>query len=213
MALVFQPGQTLLFIGDSITDCGRRSHAAPYGEGYVSLARALLLARHPELPLRVINQGIGGNRVIDLAARWEEDVIAHQPAWLTICIGINDVWRAFDGHPELAVPLDLFAATYRRLLDRARAATQTNIILMEPYLIEPSLADPMRRAMDSYGALVRELAEEYATTLVHTQAAFDAALATTPATLWANDRIHPNLPGHSIIALAWLRAVGFSSNR
>jgi lysophospholipase L1-like esterase len=81
---------------------------------------------------------------------------------------------------------------------------------MEPYMIEPSPAQPMRREMDRYGAVVQAIAADYNAILVRTQAAFDTALQHTTPDDWAQDRIHPNLPGHAIIALAWLRAVGFT---
>lgn len=208
--MLFTPQQKIVFIGDSITDCGRRDAAAPFGSGYVSVARALVLARYPELTLQFVNKGIGGNTVRDLAARWEQDVVAEQPNWLSVMIGINDVWRAFDGRPEHAVPLDEYESTLRALLDRARAATGARLILMEPYIIEPSPEQPMRREMDRYGAVVQAIAADYDAILVRTQAAFDTALQHTTPADWAQDRVHPNLPGHAIIALAWLRAVGFS---
>ncbi len=79
----FKPQQKIVFIGDSITDCGRRGAAEPFGSGYVSIARALL-ARYPELGLQFVNKGIGGNTVRDLAARWEQDVVAERPDWLSV---------------------------------------------------------------------------------------------------------------------------------
>ena len=101
MSLVFGPQQKIVLIGDSITDCGRRNEPfAPYGAGYVKFVRALLLARYPELGLEVVNRGIGGNTVRDLARRWDEDVIAEQPDWLSVKIGINDVWRTMTGRHD-----------------------------------------------------------------------------------------------------------------
>lgn len=144
---IFGPHQTLLFIGDSITDCGRRGDSTdtgphvPYGNGYVHLTRAFLLARYGALDLQIVNRGIGGNTVRDLERRWEEDAIALQPDWLSIKIGINDVWRLIARRPDEHVPLDEYAATYRRLLERARAGTGARLILMEPYVIAPPLPD------------------------------------------------------------------------
>lgn len=87
----------LIFIGDSITDCGR---SKPYaegrgalGSGYVSLINAHLEAFHSKLMIRVINAGISGNTVRDLKGRWDADVFEHKPDWVSIMIGINDVWR------------------------------------------------------------------------------------------------------------------------
>jgi len=206
----FEPGQTILFIGDSITDCDRRGAAAPYGNGYMRLVRDLLLARYPDYGLRFVNRGVSGDTTRHLAARWERDVIAERPDWLTVLIGINDVWRAFGSDRHEAVPLAQYTATLRRLLDRTRAATAARLILMEPYMIEPDPAQPMRRQMDAYGAAVRHLAAEYQAVLVRTQAAFDAALHQTTPAAWADDQIHPNGPGHAVIALAFLRAIEFT---
>ncbi len=207
--LVFQPGQRLLFIGDSITDAGRRKEAAPYGSGYVHLARAFLVARYPELGLDIVNQGIGGNTIRDLDGRWEEDVVRMQPDWLSIKIGINDVWRQVQGRPEHAVLLDEYAATYERLLRRTREATRARLVLMEPYIIESNRADPFRAIIDRYLPVVHRLARDFDAILIPTQAAFDEALRGQPAAYWASDRVHPNAPGHAVIARAWLRGVGY----
>ena len=53
----------MLFIGDSITDCGRRVEHAPLGDGYVHLFSELATARLPERRVRYVNMGIGGNTV------------------------------------------------------------------------------------------------------------------------------------------------------
>jgi lysophospholipase L1-like esterase len=231
-------GQKLVFIGDSITDCDRQGRAAPYGHGYVGLVRSLLLARYPHLGLTVVNRGVAGDTTRELAARWPRDVLAERPDWLAVLIGINDVWRAFDDRPWAspqagvagrlgrrwlarrrrppvekasgAVPLPEYAATLRRLLTLAGGQGGARLILMEPYLIEPDRSEPMRRCMDAYGAVVRELAAASGAVLVRTQAAFDAALAHTTPADWADDRIHPNAAGHAVIALAFLRAIGFA---
>lgn len=207
--MLFEANQKVVFIGDSITDCGRRDIAAPYGDGYVNLVRSLVAARYPELNLKVVNKGIGGNTTRDLAARWEQDVIGEQPDWLSVMIGINDVWRTYDSNGVGAVGIEEYTATLRTLLDRARTDTTARLILAEPYMIEPNQSQPMRHQMDMYGAVVRELAAEYDAILVRTQLAFDVALASTTPQDWADDQIHPNLAGHAVIALAFLRAIEF----
>jgi lysophospholipase L1-like esterase len=142
MSLVFGPQQKIVLIGDSITDCGRRNEPfAPYGAGYVHFVRALLLARYPELGLEVVNRGIGGNTVRDLARRWDEDVIAEEPDWLSVKIGINDVWRTMTGRQAEAVPLEEYRTTYHGLLERTRRETPARLILMEPYVIAPPVAE------------------------------------------------------------------------
>lgn len=207
--MLFGPRQKILFIGDSITDADRRRQSAPYGAGYVSLVRNFIVARYPELHLRLVNQGIGGNTTRDLLARWETDVLAEQPDWLSLKIGINDVWRGFRGNPHEAVPLTEYVANLRNLLDQTRARTDARLILLTPYMIEADRAHPMRAEMDRYGEAVTALAQEYGAVPVDTQAVFDAALQHTTPEDWAADQIHPNGPGYALIALAFLRAVGF----
>ena len=58
----------------------------------------LATARFPERRVRYINKGIGGNRVTDLADRWQDDVLYHRPDRLSVKIGINDL------HSHLRVP-------------------------------------------------------------------------------------------------------------
>ncbi len=205
----FETNQKIVFIGDSITDCGRRDAAAPYGNGYVSLLRSLLLARYPERSLTIVNKGISGNTTRDLLGRWQQDVIDEQPDWLSIMIGINDVWRTYDRGGVGAVAYDDYVANLRNLIEQTKAKTSARLILAEPYMIEPDLSVPMRRQMDQYGAAVRQLAAEYGTLLVRTQAAFDTALRHTPDSAWADDKIHPNQPGHMIIALEYARVLAF----
>lgn len=206
--VLFEQGQKIVFVGDSITDAGR-SEVPPYGAGYVNQVRSLLLARYPQLGLRFANRGVSGDTTRHLADRWERDVIAEQPDWLVLMIGINDVWRAFKLNPHESVPLPEYEATLRDLLDRVRDTTGARLVLMEPYMIEPDRRVPMRRQMDLYGEVVLRLASEYQAVLVQTQAAFDEALHSTAPQDWSDDQIHPNHAGHAIIALALLRAIGF----
>jgi len=208
--MLFGKGQKIVVIGDSITDCGRRDINAPWGEGYVSLVRGLLLARHPELGLTFENRGASGDTILDLAARWDDDVVAEQPDWLSVMIGINDVWRTYDSDGDGAVAIDEYESTYRGLLQTAVEETGCRLIVAEPFMIEQDKQVPMRAQMDAYGPVARGLANEFGAVNVRTQEAFDAVLESTPSSEWSSDRIHPNQAGHAVIALAFLRAIGFT---
>jgi lysophospholipase L1-like esterase len=206
--IAFKQGQKILFIGDSITDCGRRDDAPPLGDGYVRIVNNFLLARYPELALSVVNMGISGDTTRNLSTRWQRDVIDERPDWLSVAIGINDVWRSFGDNPDEAVPLPEYESTLRRLLDWTRQATGAGLILMQPYMIEPDRSNPMRHQMDLYGTAIRRLAGDYGALLVQTQAAFDRVLQYTQPGDWADDQIHPNAPGHTVIAMEVLRSLG-----
>lgn len=215
MSLQIKPHSKLLMIGDSITDCGR---AQPVGEGmndalgrgYVAQIDALLGSAYPSHQIRIVNMGTSGNTVRDLQARWQRDVLDPRPDWLSVMIGINDVWRQFDSplQPEIHVGPDEYAATLEELLARTLPIVP-NIVLMSPFYIEPNTSDAMRAQMDGYGKIVGKLADKHHTLFVDTQAAFDAVLKTVyPATL-AWDRVHPGQTGHMVLARAFLKSVGF----
>lgn len=213
--MLFQPHDTLLFIGDSISDYGRKR---PVGEGlsdawgtsYVACAGSLLSCMYPELHLRIINMGIGGNQVRDLDARWQTDVMEHKPDWVSVLIGINDVWRQFDQPymPETHVPPDEFERTYDALIARTLGSVK-GMILMTPYFMEPNKSDAMRARMDEYGLIVKKLAHKHGQTFVDLQAAWDALFAHMHPCNIAWDRIHPNQVGCMYIAKQFLSAVGF----
>ncbi len=205
--------QTILFIGDSITDCGRTRPIGErdgLGEGYVAFADGLLSTWYPERQIRVLNTGISGDRVTDLDARWQTDMLDIAPDWLSIMIGINDVWRQFDRLIDFnRVTIERYEKIYRKLLEQTRPFLK-GLVLMSPYLIEPDLSDPMRRQMDEYGRVVERLAREFDAVFVDVQAAFDRHLAHRPAHSLCDDRVHPNKTGHMIIARAFLTAVNFN---
>ena len=206
-------GSKLVMIGDSITDCGR---AQPVGEGggealgrgYVAFVDALLGAAYPELAIRVVNVGTSGHTVRDLKARWQRDVLDLAPDWLSVMIGINDVWRQFDSprRSEIHVLLEEYEQTLDTLLEATRPSLK-GLVLMTPYFIEPSKKDPMRAQMDRYGAAVRKLAKKHDALFVDTQAAFDKVLAHCHSMVLAGDRVHPNAIGHMILARAFLEGV------
>jgi lysophospholipase L1-like esterase len=214
--VILNKNDKLVMIGDSITDVGRKQPVGEgtrndaLGKGYVSLVDALMGTVYPELNLRVVNMGTSGHTVRDLKARWQTDVLDLAPDWVSIKIGINDVWRQMD-QPRLAhthVYIDEYRATLTELVAMTRPRVK-GMVMLTPYYLEPNRQDAMRAAMDRYGAVVKEVAAEYDAILVDTQAAMDALMVHNyPASL-AWDRVHPNLTGHMAIARAFLNAVGF----
>ncbi|MGZ0657286.1 SGNH/GDSL hydrolase family protein [Coraliomargarita sp. W4R72] len=213
MSFPFKSNQKLLFIGDSITDCGRgrplgQGRGSGLGAGYVSFVDSLLGATIPEVSVRVLNAGISGNRVTDLDMRWQTDVLDLEPNWLSVMIGINDVWRQFDSEPGAEqVEPEQYELIYRRLLTKTRPQLD-GLVLMTPYFLETNLDDPMRTKMDVYRAITLKLAAEFDAISVDTQVAFDRYLAYQPTQSLCSDRVHPNGVGHMIIARAFLSAVG-----
>jgi lysophospholipase L1-like esterase len=216
--MLFAKNDKLIMIGDSVTDAGREHPVGEYGAGrgmgYVSEVNALLTTCYPELKMRVVNMGTSGNNVLDLANRWQTDVFDLNPAWVSVCIGINDIWRQFD-HPlltELHVSLEQYTETLDRLIAETLPRVK-GMILISPYYLEPNKSDPMRAMMDTYGASMKKLAEKYKQPFVDLQAAFDDFLSYYYPSVINWDRVHPNHIGSVIMAKTFLTAVGFDWSR
>ena len=213
--MLISKNSKLLLIGDSITDYER---ARPVGEGlfgaigkgYAGLVSGLLQATYPEKRIRVVNMGTSGNTVRDLKARWDTDVLAQNPDWLSIMIGINDVWRQFDSPllTEIHVGIEEYAGTLEELI-KLTLPRLKGMVLMTPFYIELNTTDAMRLKMDAYGNVVRELASKYKTVFVDTQAAFNAVLKYYHSAFFAWDRVHPNVEGNMVLARAFLNAIGY----
>ncbi|MDX9691201.1 MAG: GNAT family N-acetyltransferase, partial [Acholeplasmataceae bacterium] len=114
---------TLLFQGDSITDCNRKREQ-PYdlGHGYVSV-----LANQIHHAL-LINKGISGNRTVDLLDRWSYDTIALKPDFLSILVGINEVWHHYK-YGNVLTPAE-YKKNYITLLERVKKELPQTKILM-----------------------------------------------------------------------------------
>ena len=214
--MLIQQGSKLVMIGDSITDCER---ARPLGEGlweggwgngYVSIVNGLLGAAHPQQKIRVINMGNSGDTVLHLQRRWQTDVLDLAPDWLSVMIGINDVWRQHDQplRPETHVPIDLYEKTLNALLAQTRPAL-TGLVLMGPYVLERDLNDPWRAQSDAYAAVVRKVAARHQALFVDTQSAMDGLLQHQHATALGWDRIHVMSAGHAELARQFLKAIDF----
>lgn len=197
----------VLFIGDSITDCGRNyDNVGDLGRGYAMMVAAELNLRYPEKQILFMNRGINGNRVTDLEQRWEKDCLAHNPTWVSIYIGINDTWRWYDSKAETSA--DEFYRTYRELLVRTKEHTNANIVLIEPFVLPvPEDRKGWRVDLDPKIHAIRELAREFGTYYVPLDGLFAQASTKAEPAYWAGDGVHPTDAGHALIARAWIDAV------
>jgi lysophospholipase L1-like esterase len=203
--MIFAAQQRILFDGDSITDAGRdRNDFDSYGYGYVALVIQHLQQHHANLELQFLNRGVGGDTTRNMLERFDRDVLAHKPDWVSIAIGVNDVWRFFDARPNEAVLIDEFEANYRKLLGSLHG--KAGLILVSPFLIEPDRSDPFRVRVDHYGAVVKSLALEFGALFVPFQEAFDAS--SLEPSMFSDDRVHPNETGSQLMAQTFLRAIG-----
>ena len=213
--------KTLVFMGDSITDCGRvTSGGAGYptdlfGPGYPNLIGSKLLGEQPELNWKIYNRGISGNRVVDLYARWKKDTLNLNPDFISILIGVNDVWHEKECRNGVETPR--FDKFYRMLLDWSlETLPNVKFILMEPFVLGFDKVSGKEWIEDvaQKGAVVRRIAKDYGTAFVPLQKIFNEATKRAPMEYWLRDGVHPLPAGHQLIANEWFKAaakVGLNS--
>ena len=205
--------KVILFQGDSITDCLRdRNNLYDLAKGYPNLVMASLNLDEP-YRYTAINKGISGNRIADLYARDQMDIINLKPDYLSILIGINDVWRQFDtpAMRDRAVSPTEYEQYVENMLLSLQGRVK-GVFLMTPYYMEPNKDDWMRARMDEYSAICRKLAEKYACIFIDTQAMFDRYFKHQHSAYIAWDRVHPNQIGATLIAREFLKHCDFDYN-
>ncbi|ULT56183.1 SGNH/GDSL hydrolase family protein [Neobacillus drentensis] len=203
---MLKQSDVLLFIGDSITESGRFEDAEEIGFGYVRLIRDYLAINLPNQLPRVVNKGISGNHITDLVTRWDRDVIGINPDFVSISIGINDVWRRLD-HPEkeLVFP-DRYEGIYRNLLNEVKMKTKAKLILMEPSIHGEVVESPGNKMLIPYVEVVRKLAKEYNAILVETHQVFIDYLNQDSPQRLTSDGVHMNSIGNMLMAKAWIKS-------
>ncbi|HOK55997.1 MAG TPA: SGNH/GDSL hydrolase family protein [bacterium] len=205
MEFKIKNNQKILFIGDSITDCGRREQFRPLGNGYVKLFSDLVIANFPERKIEIVNKGISGNTILDLANRWEDDVIYQKCDWLSILIGINDIHRVLrkDEMWTEFTP-ENYRKRYDYILKRTLEKLDCKIILIEPFYISTDTTDSFRgkvlKDLIEYIEIVEEMSKKYETYHLKLHRIFQEYLKFFEPETFAPEPVHPNSTGHFVIA-------------
>ena len=213
--MIFEQGDRIVFAGDSVTDMGS---AQPVGEGlfdnvgrsYVRIVENMLSAVYPEVNLRITNSGVSGNTSRDLLERFDRDVVALNPDWVSICIGINDVWRQFDTPAmfDAQVMPDVYESYIEKMILAVKDKVK-GIFILSPYYMEPNENDTMRARMDEYVAICRRLAEKHDCVFVDFQKLYANYCKVRHSTYIAWDRVHPNQIGATLMAREFRSHCGF----
>lgn len=207
-------GQVILFQGDSITDAGRErmkqqaNLQSSFGTGYAFLAAAAVLKEQADKDLLIYNRGISGNKVYQLADRWQIDCFELHPQVLSILIGVNDFWHTLDGKYDGTV--EKYERDYRQLLVLTKKMSpEIDLIIGEPFAVQGCSAvdEKWFPAFDAYRAVAQKLADEFEATFIPYQEVFNQALLYAPAKYWTPDGVHPSMAGCALMAEAWLKAV------
>ncbi len=207
-------GNVVLFQGDSITDAGREKEKqlpnspASFGTGYALMAGASLLNSEASKNLSIYNRGISGNKVYQLADRWQKDCFDLNPSLLSILIGVNDFWHKLNGQYDGTI--EKYENDYRQLLTlTTKMLPNVSLVICEPFAVNgvSAVNEKWFPEFDLYRASAKKLSEEFKAIFIPYQAIFDEAQKHAPAKFWTVDGVHPSMAGSSLMAEAWLKAV------
>ena len=205
----------ILFQGDSITDVGRaRDNNVNVGRGYAHLVKAALGYREP-LAYDFFNRGISGNRIVDVYARIKIDIINLSPDFMSLLIGVNDVWHEFGS--KNGVSAEKFEKIYSMLVEEIREALpDIKILVMEPFVLPgTATTGELADGSDKYEAFrsqtelraraAARVAEKYSLGFLPLQAEFDGACEKAEPSFWLVDGVHPTEAGHALISKLWIK--------
>lgn len=192
-------GETVAFLGDSITQQGAESPG-----GYVCLVGSGLAANG--IVIKTIPAGISGNKSNQMSARLEADVLAKKPDWMTLSCGVNDVWHGANG-----VTLEDYKKNITDIVDRC-AKAGVKVMVLTSTQIKLPLDNPLNVQLIPYNDFLRNLAKERSLPLADLSAdmaaeqeALKSAGKTAPLTV---DGVHMNHLGNQMMARRVLRAFG-----
>ena len=209
-----QKDDVILFQGDSITDAGRdknvkNPNTSPMmGNGYVIQAAGEMLFKYADKNLQIYNKGISGNKVNQLADRWNVDCLALKPNVLSILIGVNDFWHTKTGGYKGTVKV--YENDYRALLKRTvEVLPNVKLIIGEPFAVAgiKAVDNSWYPEFNNYREVSRKLAEEFKAVFIPYQKVFDEAQKIAPGVYWTHDGVHATLAGAYLMANAWMQAV------
>lgn len=207
-------GLTILFQGDSITDGNRgRNEDLNHimGHGYAFSIASRLGAEYPQKKLKFYNRGVSGNKIIDLAARWQTDTLDIKPNVLSILIGVNDASSVVLNWLPV-VTIDKYEEVYTSLLKQTKdQLPDIVLVLCEPFILPVGAVNEHWSAyqndISKRQEVVKKLAKKFGAIHIAFQEVFDDACKKAPADYWIWDGIHPTVAGHELLAKEWIKKV------
>lgn len=226
--------KTILFQGDSITDCSRYRKATEkkqstrvlysygilfrkitaLGEGYPAMVSAEL-EKTSRMKYKFYNRGIGGDKITSIYERMQKDIISLKPDYMSLLVGVNDVWHRYefkhDGNDAVK-----YETTYDKLLCELKAEfPELKLIIMGPFILEGTATSDRESHPDRLAVFTKEvaelaeiakkLAEKYGCPFIDLQSVFNEANKKIPANELLSDGVHPTRKGHELIAKEWLK--------
>jgi len=195
--------KTILFIGDSITDARRDRDDDRYlGNGYVTVVAGRIGTKYPQ-KYNILNRGVGGDKSVNLLARWKKDCLNINPDYLSIFVGVNDAYHEFE--VGTGVSENLFRQVYKLLLNTALEENpDMKIMLISPFIMHGDITnpfyEPLKKDVLAIENSVAEIAKEYSLNYINLREVMEKCLEVAPDEYWSKDGLHPTIAGHTVIA-------------
>ena len=223
--ILVKDGETIAFMGDSITQAGNKPN------GYCSLVIKGLEANG--LKVNKIPAGKSGNKSNNMLARLDEAVISKKPQWMTLSCGVNDVWhfklilgkRTFEG-----IGIEDYKKNITEILDKCQKAG-IKVVVLTSTMIGEDASKELNQDMIPYNDFLRAIAKERKLPLADLNAEMQAQLKTIPdvpgkpgnfgkffyggdvKNKLTTDGCHMNAEGNKMMARGVLRAFGLSDEQ
>jgi lysophospholipase L1-like esterase len=193
-------GQTIAFLGDSITAAGARNG------GYCKLVLDGL--KQQGIEAKGVFAGISGHKSNQMLGRLEKDVISKKPDWMTLSCGVNDVW-----HGARGVALEPYKKNITEIVTKAQAAG-IKVMLLTSTMIGEDQPNARNQKLLPYNAFIRQLAKDKNCLLADLNTDMQEALKKFPKERKGNkltgDGVHMNAAGNRMMALGLLKAFGLT---
>ena len=200
--------KTILFQGDSITDCNRdREYSESRGNGYATVVAATLGYKYPG-EYKFLNRGIGGNRVVDVYARIKNHILNIKPDYMSILVGVNDVWHELE--IQNGINTEKYIKIYSMLISEIKEELpDTKIMILEPFVLDGTATheniEYFRTEVADKAKASKRIAEDFNLSFIPLQKHFDEMVKRAPEGYWSIDGVHPTTMGHEFIKREWIK--------
>lgn len=211
---LFQKGDRVCFVGNSITSNGEFYH------------NILLyyVTRFPNQPVTFFNCGISGDVCTGVLKRMDNDISIHNPTHAVIKLGMNDVNRSLytlypSFNADTLAKREEAINSYKSNLDKIInifLSKNIKVILQKPTIYDQTAVlkrennfgvnDALKRCAD----YIQTLADKYKLPVVDywtilNNANKELQKKDSTATIIGQDRVHPGSAGHLIMAYQFLK--------
>lgn len=180
----------LVFHGHSVPSGYQKTPDVRPFEAYPQLVFQGLKKDHPFAVMNCIVTAIGGEDSLSGAARFEKDVLSHQPDVIFIDYALNDRRQ----------PLDKVEAAWKSMIRQAKQR-KIPVVLITPTGDSNAKLDDPADPLCQRAELIRKIAKSEDVPLADVFAAWQAEMAKgIPQTELLSQPNHPNLRGHTLAA-------------